>query len=239
MKTFYRSLALASALLLLPFAGTRHAWAEDTARIRDVVYGRKFGMALTIDVLKPAQPNGIGVIFMVSGGFSSDIGWVGASFFGTDLLKPFTDRGDTVFLVCHGAQPKFLLSEIVQDIHHAVRFIRVHAGDYGVDPNRLGITGASSGGFLSLTIGTTGKPGDAAAKDPVDRVSSQVQAVGCFFPPTDLVDFGKPGRRVVEYEPVKSIWPVFGILDKSKEEQNKLLKEFTPYAAITTNTAPT
>jgi acetyl esterase/lipase len=40
-----------------------------------------------------------------------------------------------VFQVVHGSQPKFTLPEIVQDIHRAVRFIRAHAAEYGVDPN--------------------------------------------------------------------------------------------------------
>ncbi|HMF15013.1 MAG TPA: hypothetical protein VKE94_22005, partial [Gemmataceae bacterium] len=72
---------------------------------------------------------------------------------------PFLEHGYTVFLVCHGSQPKFTVSEIVADIHRSVRFIRVHAKDYGVDPDRLGITGVSSGGFLALTIGAKGTPG--------------------------------------------------------------------------------
>jgi hypothetical protein len=35
---------------------------------------------------------------------------------------------------------------------------------------------------------------DPKAKDPIDRVSSQVQAVGCFFPPTDFLDWGEKNR---------------------------------------------
>ena len=81
---------------------------------------------------------------------------VNSEHFARVVVKPFFDRGYTLFLVCHGAQPKFTVSEIVQDIHRAVRFVRVHAKDHCVDPNRLGIMGASSGGFLALSIGTGG-----------------------------------------------------------------------------------
>ena len=63
----------------------------------------------------------------------------------------------------------------------------------GIDPNRIGITGGSAGGHLSLMIGTAGDAGDPKATDPVDRASSRVQAVACFFPPTDFLNYGTPG----------------------------------------------
>ena len=46
-------------------------------------------------------------------------------------------------------------------------------------------------------LGTAGDEGDAKAKDPVDRESSRVQAVACFFPPTDFLDFGKSGKEML------------------------------------------
>ena len=233
-----RSAAL-TVLTLILLAGASRAFAQGTTRTRDVVYGRKFGMALTMDVWKPGKQNGSGVIFIISGAFQSGIEMVDSGFFGPVIFKPFLDRGCTLFLVSHGAQPKFTVSEIVPDIHRAVRFIRVHAKDHGVDPNRLGIMGASSGGFLSLTIGVAGKPGDRAAEDPVDRASSRVQAVACYCPPTDLVNYGKVGRTIVEYEPVQFVWHAFGVQGKPREEQIKVLQELSPLAAITRDTPPT
>lgn len=237
--TRLRSSLSAAILLLCTLLPIRPSHAAETTRPLEVIYGHKVGMALTMVVLKPAKPNGIGVLFMVSGGWTSDYAFIGTTFVNPTWMKTFTDRGDTVFLVMHSSQPKFLLSEIVPDIHRAVRFIRVHAQEYGVDPDRLGISGLSSGGHLSLTIGTTGKPGDPTAKDPVDRASSRVQAVACFFPPTDLVDYGKVGRSFLEYDPVKPFQHVFGVQGQPKEEQLKVLRSFSPYYAITADTPPT
>src|SRR5205823_13512724 len=93
-----------------------------------------------------------------------------------------------------GSQPRFTIPEILQDMHRATRFIRYHAKDYKIDPDRIGISGASAGGHLSLMQGMAGDLGDPNAKDPVDRVSSRVQAVACFFPPTDFLNYGKPGE---------------------------------------------
>jgi hypothetical protein len=42
--------------------------------------------------------------------------------------------------------------------------------------------------------GTAGDEGDPKARDPVDRISSRVQAVACFVPPTDFLNYGKPGE---------------------------------------------
>ena len=98
-----------------------------------------------MDVRKPAKQNGSGVIFIVSGGFKSGIDLVDSGPFVPVVAKPFLDRGYTLFAVCHGAQPKFIVSEIVPDIHRGALH-SVHANDHGVDPDRLGIMGGSSGG---------------------------------------------------------------------------------------------
>ena len=230
-----RWLWLALALMLL--ARTNRALAQENTRQRDVVYGRKYGMALTMDVWKPAKQDGIGVIFLVSGGFQSGLDKVDSERFGSVVLKPFLDRGQTVFVVSHSAQPKFSVIEIVPDIHRAVRFIRVHAGDHGVDPDRLGIMGTSSGGLLALSIAAGGKSGDPKAKDPVDRVSSRMQAAACFCPGSDLVNY-KKGKSVLDIDPAKSA-DMFGVKDTPKEEQIKMLRELSPLEAVTKDTAPT
>jgi acetyl esterase/lipase len=235
----FRIPATITALIILFLTGTNCTSAQENTRIRDVVYGRKYGMALTMDVWKPAKQSGVGVMFVISGAFISDIIMVDSGFFGPAMFKPFLDRGHTLFLVCHGSQPKFTVSEIVPDMHRAVRFIRVHAKEYGVDPNRLGIMGTSSGGFLSLTIGATGKPGNGEAADPVEQASSRVQAVGCFCPPCDLVNYGETGRSVVQHEPVKFAWHVFGVQSLPKDEQLRVLRELSPIRSVTKEMPPT
>ena len=162
-------------------------------RKEDVIYGRKFGTALTMDVFTPTKDaRGIGVIFVVSGGFFSSHEAINSGF-----VQPLLDRGFTVFAVVHGSQRRYTVPEIIQDMNRAVRFIRHHAKNYGIDPDRIGIYGGSAGGHLALMLGTAGDKGDPNAKDPVDRESSRVQAMACFFPPTDFLDFGKPGKEMI------------------------------------------
>lgn len=210
---------------------------EGATRIRDVIYGYKSGMALTMDVLKPTHPNGIGVVYLLSGGWRSDHSMIEKRL---RHFKYFTDRGQTVFLIIHGSVPKFLVNEVIQDVHRAVRFVRYHAADYGVDPNRLGVSGMSSGGHLSLSIGTgLGRPSvSTTSNDPVDQVSSQVQAVACFFPPTDLVNFGSPELLFVEQEHLKRYRPAFAVDAKTREEKRKVMQELSPIYAVSKQMPP-
>jgi acetyl esterase/lipase len=153
-----------------------------------VIYDRKFGTTLTMDVFQPTNANGVGIIFLVSGGWLSSYDTPNMVTVNPDSIKLFLDHGYTVFAVVHGSQPKFIIPEIVEDLQRAVRFIRHNAGTYGVDPNRLGITGSSSGGHLGLMVATHGDAGNPKAPDPVDRESSAVQAAAVFFPPTDFLN---------------------------------------------------
>src|SRR5215472_7725273 len=148
----------------LLFAGLGAARAADPAeftRTADVIYGKKYGMALTMDVFTPTKnANGAAVIAVISGGFFSRPEMIQPVFY-SELLK----RGYTVFAVLHGSQPKYTIPEIITDLNRAVRFIRFHAKDYHIDPDRIGIVGASAGGHLSLMQGTAGDTGDPKATD--------------------------------------------------------------------------
>lgn len=202
-------------------------------RTEDVVYGRKFGMALTLDVIQPANPNGFGILFMISGGWYSSHEAINPASYG-----PFLSRGYTVFAVCHGSQPRFIVTEIVPDIHRAVRFVRSNAAKWQVDPDHLGITGGSAGGHLSLTMATQGGPGKADAKDPVDRASSAVQSVACFFPPTDFLNYGKTGEDAVGVGILKDFQPGFGPGSATEESRQKLGHEISPIYFITPQMPP-
>ncbi len=147
MKLFLITVVLSVA------AAGQSVWAaaSDEYKITpDVVYGHKAGMALTFDVIQPKKPNGAGVMFMVSGGWVSF--WIPpetiVSPHAPELLKHFkdlVDRGYTLFIVRHGSSPQFKVPEAVDDVRRAARYIRLHAADFGVDPERIGVCGGSAG----------------------------------------------------------------------------------------------
>jgi acetyl esterase/lipase len=193
--------------------------SQEPERIRDVIYTKHDGVALTMDVFKPAQPNGAGIIKIVSGGWKSnhkgisDGGWPKA--------------GYTTFVVVHGTQPRFQVEEIVADLNRAVRFVRANAASYGVDPQKLGVTGSSAGGHLSLMLATRGGPGDAKAADPIDRESSAVNAVACFYPPTDYLNWFEPGDNAVGIGKLEAYAAAFGPKAATPEGREALGRELS------------
>ena len=180
MCTVAVRMSLMLALLAIPsLAGA----AEAPKITPDVVYGHKDGLALTFDVLTPASPNGAAILHLQSGGWYS--GWREP----TQMIpaeQPFLEKGYTVFIVRHGSAPRYQVPDAVADVSRCVRYIRLHAADFGIDPNRIGVTGGSAGGHLTLMLATTGDDGDPQAKDPVLRTSSRIAAGVSLFPPTDL-----------------------------------------------------
>ncbi len=155
----------------------------------ELIYGRKDGMALTMFVQSPKKsPNGKGIIVVESGNWKSSYERA-LRFF--KASKTYTDKGYTVFTVLPGSQPRYTIPDQIADLQRAVRFIRYNAKVYEIDPGHIGIMGFSSGGHLSLAVATAGERIDSVATDPVDRVSSRVQAAAVFFPPTDFLNFGR------------------------------------------------
>ncbi len=210
-------------------------------RTEDVIYGRKFGMALTLDVFRPATPNGYGLVFPVDGGWASnhDPAGPGLPAVYPEAYKTFLGHGYTVFAVVLSSQPMFTIPDIIQDLHRAVRFIRYNAARYSVNPDRLGIMGISSGAHLALMIATQGAKGRADAKDPVDRESSAVQAVAGFFPPTDFLNWGAPGVDGVGLASMAPLQAAFGPRSYTEEGRQILGKEISPIYFVTSHLPPT
>jgi acetyl esterase/lipase len=178
MKTWPLALLLA---LLLAFPTVAPAGSPPQV-IPDVVYGHKDGMALTYDVIRPASQSGAAILWIQSGGWYSTYTEpknLGAS-------KGFLDKDYTVVIIRHGSAPRYTVPEAAADVRRAVRAVRLNAKAHGIDPDRLGVMGMSSGGHLSLMLGTTGDSGDSMSKDELLRQSSRVAAVVAICPPTDL-----------------------------------------------------
>lgn len=182
---------LKRAILLVVLAVPALAAAEVTIRA-DVVYGHKDGMALVYDVLRPDNANGAAVVYMVSGGWFSR--WAPPER-RAEQFDDLLDAGFTLIPVHHGSAPRYFVPEAYGDVSRAIRHIKLHAADYGIDPERLGVTGGSAGGHLSLMLGLNADQGDPDAEDPVLRGSNEVAAVVAYYPPVDLRRMTGPSDR--------------------------------------------
>ena len=157
--------------------------AAEVAVTPDVVYGHKHGMALTFDVFTPDVANGAAVLNMVSGGWRSVWRPHEES---QRRYQALLDAGYTVFAIRHGSSPKYVIPEIVPDVRRAVRYVRLHADDFCIDAERMGVWGGSAGGHLALMLGNASDAGDPGADDEVDRASNRVASVVAYYPPVDL-----------------------------------------------------
>jgi acetyl esterase/lipase len=202
-----------------------------------------------MDIFTPKKDaNGAGIIFVVSGGWYSDHNGITGSM--PLYIQPALDKGYTVFAVVHGSNPKYSLPEMLEDMHRSVRFIRHNAKEYGIDPDHLGITGGSAGGHLSLMQGCAGRKANAKAADPVDRESSQVQAVVSFYPPTDFLNWGEKGKIMLGKHPIVPVKGAFDftqhdpktntfVLITDEKKREEIGKQVSPITHVARDNPPT
>lgn len=181
--------------------------------VRDVIYGHRDGMALTYDVFRPVKKaNGALVVNMVSAGWRSQ--WAPPEE-RQARYQALIDKGFTVVALYHSSAPRFQVPDAVSDVRLGLRHIKLHAAEYGADPARIGVWGASAGGHLALVAGMMADDGDPAAANPLERSGNRIAAVVAYFPPTDLVALlqGRPRFGPVDFDEKlrPSVSPLFSV----------------------------
>ena len=157
----------------------------------NVVYGMYSGLALLMDVHRPVEPNGYGIVHISGSGWHMPLGLNAQPLKERRHVqvyaKPLAEAGYTVFTINHRAAPRFRYPAAVEDAQRAVRFVRQHAADYGIDGERIGAMGGSSGGHLVSMLGVLDGAGNPDDPDPVNRISAKVQCVVARAPLTDFL----------------------------------------------------
>jgi len=181
--------------------------------VRDVIYGHRDGMALTYDVFRPVKTaNGALVVNMVSAGWRSS--WAPPEE-RQARYQALIDKGFTVVALYHASSPRFQVPDAVADVRLGMRHIRLHAADYGADPARIGVWGASAGGHLALVAGMMADDGNPAAANPLERSGNRIAAVVAYFPPTDLAALlqGRPKVGPIAFDDnlLASVSPLFSV----------------------------
>lgn len=74
----------------------------------------------------------------------------------------------------------------IQDVNCAIRYLRANATDLGLDPNRIGVSGNSAGGHLSLMAAATNYDQIFEGEGGSNEVSSEIKAVCAIYPPTTI-----------------------------------------------------
>jgi acetyl esterase/lipase len=215
------------------------SYADDGAPFdqkKDVVYAEAHGTGLLMDVFTPTgKPNGLGIVDIASGAWYSDRSKIRDHAL-AQVYTIFCSRGYTVFAVRPGSKTRYTAAEMDGNVKSAIRFVKAHAGEYHIDPARLGLMGGSAGGHLATLAALTPEPGKADAKNPMDRLDTAVRAVGAFFPPTDFLDWD--GDKSIRLEVLGPLLFVGGGQGHSSEEIRAAAKAISPMHRVEKPTIP-
>ncbi|HSK87952.1 MAG TPA: alpha/beta hydrolase [Anaerolineales bacterium] len=101
------------------------------------------------------------------------------------LARGLTAEGYLVVSINYRLYPAAKFPDMIEDVKCAIRFLRANAGEYNLDPKRIGAIGASAGAHLVSLLGTADESAGFDVGEYLDQ-SSRVQAVIAMAPPTDL-----------------------------------------------------
>ena len=181
----FRSTTLAGLLLCLTAGCVAPRGAARSER--NVVYGRVGEKELTLDLFFPkaSDPRPQPVAVNVHGGaWTRGAKWNGTGFIAiSDLLK----RGYVFVSINYRLAPWSKFPAQIEDAKCAIRFLRAHAAQYNLDPNRIAALGGSAGGHIVGLLGTTDAGAGFDLSGGWTNESSRVQAVVDMFGPSDLV----------------------------------------------------
>ena len=194
---------------------------------RDVVYGKGGDVDLKLNLARPKSPASkkLPCVVVIHGG-----GWMGGDRTNhDDLTWKFAQHGYVSATIGYRLAPAHRFPAQVNDVKCAVRYLRAHAEQYGLDPDHFGAIGFSAGAHLSMMLGVTdqkdGLEGDGGSPDQ----SSKVQAVVSFFGPTDLLAPDIPEQ-------------VLGILKEfiggTKQEKPEEYRKASPLTYVTPDDPP-
>ena len=137
--------------------------------VRDVEFARPGDHALLLDLYLPAQPATglVPVIVWLFGG-----GWqFGDRTHTPPLVEQIAGRGLAIASIDYRLSSTALFPAQLDDVRAAVRWLRDHASEHGLDDERVGLWGGSAGGFLAALAATT-------STDDADRVQAVVDCYG-------------------------------------------------------------
>ena len=175
------------SLLLAAITGFVPAFSQtlqekDITVWKDIVYAVADGHELKLDIavpkcLKAAAP----VIVDIPGG-----AWRVVHKSADDALF-YAKYGFVGVSITHRTSDIAPFPAAVHDCKTVIRWLRAHAEEYHINPNKIGVTGFSSGGHLAVLLGTSGGDDFLEGKGGYEGYSSRVQAVVDHFGPTDFL----------------------------------------------------
>ena len=152
-------------------------------------------------------------------------------------------QGYTVFAIRPGSVTKFSVPEMLTNLNQGIRWVKDHAAEYGIDPDRLGLMGASAGGHLACLAAVTAEDKSPdKSPDQGKTTGPRVKAVAVFFPPTDFLKYG--GQAVDARsegrlgELVRKLAFPQGLKNETDDEVTQKITQISPARLVTPHAPP-
>ena len=117
-------------------------------------------------------------------------GWRGGDKRRGGFLRPtisYAAKGYVCVTVNYRMLDEAPITACVEDVKNAVRWLRAHAEEYHIDPERIGASGNSAGAHLAVMLGVCPPSAGLEGDGPYQEYSSMVQAVVASATPTDFL----------------------------------------------------
>ncbi len=167
---------------MLDLIDTEPAVPNDILEIKNIEYKNVDSISLQLDLYKLKNlQNPAPVMIFIHGG-----AWrTGKRSDYLPYLIDYAKKGYITITVSYRLIKAAIFPAAVQDVNCAVRWIRDHAEEYGIDPDRMALIGGSAGGHLAMMVGYAGDE-PMFNKNCQDEKSSKVKAIINLYGPTDL-----------------------------------------------------
>ena len=140
--------------------------------------------AITVYLPSSPNPTKTGVVVAPGGGYQH----LAMEKEGFAIARWLNQQGIAAFVLRYRLGPQYHHPTELGDAQRAIRYVRAHASEYGIEKDRLGMWGFSAGGHLTATAGTQFDAGHSDAADPIDRESSRPQFLILAYPVITLMD---------------------------------------------------
>lgn len=144
---------------------------------------------LTVFRPQPRTGNGTAVIIAPGGAYLG----LASNLEGRQVADWYTSRGVTGFVLRYRLGSKYLYPIPLQDAQRAIRFVRSHANEFNIGPDRIRFMGFSAGGHLAAMTATMFDGGKPDAPDSIDRLSSRPDFVVLGYPWLNAMEKNETG----------------------------------------------
>lgn len=208
--------------------------AEGTEVSRDIYYIKEGHDRQTLDVYVPADADGkLPLVVWIHGG-----GWKNGDKRRCPALY-LLNQGYVVASINYRLSQDAIFPAQIHDCKAAIRYLKSHAEQFHIDPDKVGVWGSSAGGHLVALVGTSGNVADLEhPQSPKNEFTSTVQAVCDYYGPTDFMKMNQQAtiKGPIDHDSANS--PESKLLGGPVQQNQEKAKAASPVTYVSKDDPP-